>query len=66
MKKDISQISKLLPKGSVNKISLITNIPQSTVSKTLRGKKLRGYEKVEEQAYIILKEVKEELNVIFK
>lgn len=63
---NIIKASQLLPKGSVSAISFDTRIPQSTVSKILKGKEDKNSLIVKEQVLKILSKVREDIDYIIE
>lgn len=62
MKKlNLEKASKLLPHGSVSAISFKVHIVQSTVSRILQGKEMKGTEQVRDCVYNMLLENKHKI-----
>lgn len=62
MKKlNLKEASKLLPHGSVAEISFDVHIVQSTVSRILQGKEMKGVDKVRNCVYKMLLENKQKI-----
>lgn len=53
-KLDLKKAATLLPHGSVAEISFNVRIVQSTVSRILQGKEMKGADKVKEHVYKML------------
>lgn len=62
MKKlNLERASKLLPHGSISEISFDVHIVQSTVSRILQGKNMKGADKVQDSVYKMLLKNKQEI-----